>query len=166
MEKCMKPSIHVGLLLVLLLVLSSCSCLLDGGNARFSVDLLDDEARMVQQADSYFYRVNTSKVEQEEAHLLFTEFSGLDTIYRLECSDPGTLSIAIHAEVNTSAYKLVLVDYERDGVHVLTQGANDAELTWSLAPGKYAVKSVGYKVKGDVAIRIGASDAVTVIPQS
>ena len=166
MEKCMKLSIRIGLLLVLLLAFSSCSCLLDGSNARFSVDMLEDEAMMLQQGDSYFYRVNTSKVEKKEAHLAFTEFSGLDTIYRLECSETGEVSVSIHAEVNTSSYKLVLVDYERDEVHVLTQGANDAEGILQLAPGKYALKSVGYKVKGKIDIRIGASDAVRVIPQS
>ena len=158
----MKYGIRITLIVLFSVILSSCSCILDTNHTRFSSDILEDESRMLQSGDSFFYRTRRATVTGEKANLSFNGFSGIETLFDLTCFEPSVISLTIDAQVNSMSYKIVLVDYTQQSVVTLLQGSGSITHTLTLHAGRYAVKMVGYTVQGSVTLQVNASDSIQV----
>lgn len=150
----MKSSIRLISLLCLCLLFSSCSFLIDLNPPQDCSTLLNDESRLLSQADSYFYRTRDFSQSTTMTSLSFRSFSGLDTLYRFSCSQPCLLSVEYDVSVDSNQCKLVLVDSARQKVVTLCQGSATHRRLIYLPSGTHLLKAVGCSVSGKVTIKV------------
>ena len=162
----MKQTIRVLMLFSLCLVLGSCSFMGNICLGSYSPSIVDDEQKMLQAGDSFFYRNRNLSLTNRNASLSFRGFHGIETLYRLDCDQSGYVTITISSSVDTTHFKLVLVDTVRQEVVTLIQGSGYANRTLNLRAGRYNIKTVGYDVEGSVSINLSAGQGVYVITQS
>ena len=162
----MKQTIRLVALISLCFVLASCSFMGNLSLGSYSPDLVDNQSRMLQAGDSFFYRNRDISLTNRSANLSFRGFHGIETLYRLGCDQSGTVTITTSSSVDTTRYKLVLVDTVREEVITLIQGSGYASHTHNLKAGRYHIKTVGYDVGGTVNISLSAGQGVTVTTQS
>lgn len=162
----MKQTIRLVLLLSLCFVLASCSFMGNLSLGSYSPDLVDDQESMLQAGDSFFYRNRDISLTNRSANLSFRGFHGIETLYRLDSDQGGTVTISTSSSVDTTRYKLVLVDTVREEVITLIQGSGYANRTLNLRAGRYYIKTVGYDVGGTVSMSLSAGQGVTVSTQS
>lgn len=162
----MKQLQHLLLLSIVCLVLSSCSFMGNICLGSYSPSIVDDQQRMLQAGDSFFYRNRNLSLTNRNASLSFRGFHGIETLYRLDCDQSGYVTITISSSVDTTHFKLVLVDTVRQEVVTLIQGSGYANRTVNLKAGRYYIKSVGYNVEGSVSINLSVPLAVNVSAQA
>lgn len=162
----MKQTIRLVAIFSLCFVLASCTFLGNLSLGSYSPDLVDDKERMLQAGDSFFYRNRDISLTNRSANLSFRGFHGIETLYRLGCDQSGTVTITTSSSVDTTRYKLVLVDTVREEVITLIQGSGYASHTHNLKAGRYHIKTVGYDVGGTVSMSLSAGQGVTVSTQS
>lgn len=162
----MKQTIRLVAIISLCFVLASCSFMGNLSLGSYSPDLVDDKERMLQAGDSFFYRNRDISLTNRSANLSFRGFHGIETLYRLDSDQGGTVTISTSSSVDTTRYKLVLVDTVREEVITLIQGSGYASHTHNLKAGRYHIKTVGYDVGGTVNISLSAGQGVTVTTQS
>ncbi|NCC64052.1 MAG: hypothetical protein EOM15_05305 [Spirochaetia bacterium] len=155
----MKQLLRLLVLCVGSFLLVSCSFL---GNvpASYSPNLVDDEQRMLEEGDSFFYKNRNVEVVENQVVLTFKRFSGLETVCTLACEEPQEIGISINAAVNTNLYKLVLINDDREEVTTLSQGSVTNSQTLTLQSGRNRIKVVGYDVDGSVQIALTVGQAV------
>lgn len=162
----MKQTIRLVAIISLCFVLASCSFMGNLSLGSYSPDLVDNQSRMLQAGDSFFYRNRDISLTNRSANLSFRGFHCIETLYRLGCDQSGTVTITTSSSVDTTRYKLVLVDTVREEVITLIQGSGYASHTHNLKAGRYHIKTVGYDVGGTVNISLSAGQGVTVSTQS
>ena len=146
----MKSFTRLALLTCLCLLLASCSFLFDINHPQDCTPLFNDESRLVNSADSYFYRARDFGQSSDEVWLSFRDFSGVDTIHRISCSQPCLVSLGLDVLVDSDQYKLVLVDVARQKVLPLCQGPYLGRCLLYLPAGTHALRAVGCSVSGRV----------------
>jgi len=149
----MKQTIRLVAIFNLCFVLASCTFLGNLSLGSYSPDLVDDKERMLQAGDSFFYRNRDISLTNRSANLSFRGFHGIETLYT-------------SSSVDTTRYKLVLIDLERQEVVTLIQGSGYANRTLNLRAGRYYIKTVGYDVGGTVSMSLSAGQGVDVTTQS
>jgi len=162
----MKHTIRLMALISLCFVLASCSFIGNVSLGSYCPDLVDDQSRMLQAGDSFFYRNRDISLTNRSASLSFRGFHGIETLYRLESDQGGKLTITTTSSVDTSHYKLVLVDVMREEVITLLQGSGNANRILNLKAGSYRIKTVGYDAAGTVSMTLSAGQGVTINTQS
>ena len=162
----MKQTIRLVAIISLCFVLASCSFMGNLSLGSYSPDLVDNQSRMLQAGDTFFYRNRDISLTNRSANLSFRGFHGIETLYRLGCDQSGTVTISTSSSVDTTRYKLVLVDTVREEVITLIQGSGYASHTHNLKAGRYYIKTVGYDVGGTVSMSLSAGQGVTVSTQS
>lgn len=162
----MKQTIRLVAIISLCFVLASCSFMGNLSLGSYSPDLVDNQSRMLQAGDSFFYRNRDISLTNRSANLSFRGFHGIETLYRLDSDQGGTVTISTSSSVDTTRYKLVLVDTVREEVITLIQGSGYASHTHNLKAGRYHIKTVGYDVGGTVSMSLSAGQGVTVSTQS
>jgi hypothetical protein len=149
----MKSSIRLSSLLCLCLLLASCSFLIDIDHPKDCTPLFNDESRLINPADSYFYRARDFDPSSDEVSLSFRTFSGLDTLHRITIKWPCLLSLGLDVLVDSDQYKLVLVDAERQKVLPLSQGSFLGSRLIYLPAGTHTLRAVGCSVSGRVIVK-------------
>ena len=162
----MKQTIRLVAIISLCFVLASCSFMGNLSLGSYSPDLVDNQSRMLQAGDSFFYRNRDISLTNRSANLSFRGFHGIETLYRLDSDQGGTVTISTSSSVDTTRYKLVLVDTVREEVITLIQGSGYASHTHNLKAGRYHIKTVGYDVGGTVSMSLSAGQGVAVTTQS
>ena len=162
----MKQTIRLVALISLCFVLASCSFIGNVSLGSYSPDLVDNQSRMLQAGDSFFYRNRDISLTNRSASLSFRGFHGIETLYRLDSDQGGNLTITTSCSVDTTRYKLVLIDEVRQEVVTLIQSSGYANRTVNLRAGRYHIKTVGYDVGGTVSMTLSAGQGVTINTQS
>lgn len=162
----MKQTIRLVALISLCFVLASCSFIGNVSLGSYSPDLVDNQSRMLQAGDSFFYRNRDISLTNRSASLSFRGFHGIETLYRLESDQGGSITISTSSSVDTTRYKLILVDLVRQEVVTLIQGSGYTNRTLNLRAGRYYIKTVGYDVGGTVSMSLSAGQGVDVSTQS
>lgn len=162
----MKQTIRLVAIISLCFVLASCSFMGNLSLGSYSPDLVDNQSRMLQAGDSFFYRNRDISLTNRSANLSFRGFHGIETLYRLDSDQGGTVTISTSSSVDTTHYKLVLVDVVRQEVVTLIQGSGYTNRMMNLRAGRYCIKTVGYDAGGTVNISLSAGQGVTVSTQS
>ncbi len=150
----MQSFTRLALLVCLCLLFASCSFLVDINHAQECTPLFNDESHLANPADSYFYRARDLSPSSDEVWLSFRDFSGLDTIHRISCSQPCLVSLGLDVLVDSSQYKLVLVDTGRQKVVTLCQGPFWGSRLMYLPAGTHSLRAVGCSVSGRVIVKL------------
>ena len=140
----------------------SCSFFGSLNTPNYSPSIVDDETRMLQTGDSYFYKSRSIDSSDEQADCSFTSFSGLETLYVLECEMCEQITISINASVDTNRFKVVLVNHTQQEVVTLSQGTNQSRKTVSLQAGRFSLKLVGYDATGSATVILDVGQGVMV----
>ena len=140
----------------------SCSFLGNVHTPSYSPSIVDDETRMLQTGDSYFYKTRSVDLTEEQADCSFTKFSGLETFYVLESEENELITISVHASVDTNRFKVVLVNQAIQEVVTMSQGSGQTNRTVSLEAGRSSLKFVGYDASGSVHLTLQTPEGVSI----
>lgn len=161
-EDYMKQLLQVLFLCISSFVCVSCTFFSNVPLSAYSSSLVEDEDRMLETGDSYFYKSRDVRFSDFQVEYSFKRFYGRETVYRVRCEAPQEISITINAAVNTNQYKVVLVNDALGQVITLSQGSAETSQTLRLQPGRYRLKVVGYDVDGFLHISLTVGQGVEV----
>ncbi|NCC64972.1 MAG: hypothetical protein EOM15_09990 [Spirochaetia bacterium] len=161
-EDYMKQLLQVLFLCISSFVCVSCTFFSNVSISGYSPSLVENEDRMLETGDSYFYKNRDVTLSEGCVEYSFTRFCGLETVYRVRCEEPQEISITINTDVNTNRYKVVLVNDTLGQVLTLSQGSAETSQTLRLQPGRYRLKVVGYDADGFLHISLTVGQGVEV----
>lgn len=125
-------------------------------------NIFDDEAALVQEADSYTYANRLGGGEsQDQLDLEYSGFSGMETIWTFEVEDAGQLSLAFDSSVESGDFKVVLITPDKEIEEVLN-GEQQGETTLALGQGTTILRLVGRDAGGHIVLSITQNQGVTI----
>lgn len=155
----MKQIVCIGWIVLCLLLITSCTAYKTHYRAQF----VGDDAYAAQSGDTYSYRAKNITLEKNQVSITFRDFYGRETLYRVEnVHQEASIMLEIHISVDSSLYRLVLLNLQTHEIITLQQGSGYAQKAISLKMGNYAIKSLGYDVSGEVMLNFTSLNGVSV----
>lgn len=124
-------------------------------------ELYNDNGKIVESYDSFIYFFQDREGEGSEFKMNFKEFSGTDTIMKLECDEKEDLTLTYNTEVNDGELKLVFINSDNE-IETIVEGQGSGDYITTLKGGNYRVKAAGKYAKGSVEIKADTNANVMV----
>lgn len=112
-------------------------------------EMYDNNNYISQGSDSYTYRERVQGPDEKNLDLKFQGFTGSDTIWLVQASQPGQISINYEANVTSGRFKIVVVSPERE-VSIVAESPRKGSHSFKLTEGEYRIKMVGEKAQGNI----------------
>lgn len=116
-------------------------------------NMYDNEQRIKEQGDSYSYLLRKLNNNNDEVELKFSEFTGTDTLYTMECDFDTSIKLNYNLELSKGRFKIVVIDPSGDIMNITESSGKDTKEI-KLKSGVYRIKLVGEKTSGLLKISI------------
>ena len=140
----MKRRIAVCFMVIVLLLGLMCGCDLSKQESVYT-----DYSKIGGDSDSFSYSYCNGGTENTELSMTFEGFSGYDTLWIIDAKEKGTLTVDFESKIDSGKFKVVLVTPNREVKNLFEQSQKDS-VTIDIEKGRYRIKIVGHKSKGEV----------------
>ncbi|WP_353097620.1 hypothetical protein [Tissierella praeacuta] len=124
-------------------------------------ELYNDDEKIVEDYDSFIYFSQDREGKGSEFKMSFEEFSGTNTIMKIECDEKEELALTYNTEVNSGELKLVFINSDNE-IETIVEGDGSGDYITTLKNGNYRVKAAGKYAKGNVEIKADTNANVVV----
>jgi len=120
-------------------------------------EVYENDGRIMQEADSYYFRKRIAENDEHGIYLEFNRFYGVQTLRVIDAGDNSEIALDYRLLVKGGKFKVVLLTPEGELLKVAEQ---DGEGTFSVpaSEGDYRVKIVGENADGIIEIHGLLSD--------
>lgn len=119
----------------------------------YQKNIYSDNSKIVKEGDSYTFKNRLGSTTKDEINIKFSTFYGMQTIWIIEASKEGVLTINYESQIKNGDFKTVLISPDDVVSHIFEQSEN-GNTTLNIPKGKSRIKIVGNGANGEVAITI------------
>jgi|PlaIllAssembly_1097288.scaffolds.fasta_scaffold146281_2 hypothetical protein len=146
------------ILLAVLLVLVSTGC---SGVSTYQKSIYSDDTKISNSADSYYFGDRIGGIQDNKLSLTFGSFYGKQTIWTLQAEQKSTINLDLEISVEQGQFKVCSVNPDKQ-VSVISEGADNRNVSFDLPEGKSFIVIVGNNANGRINMIINTDENVKI----
>ncbi|WXR62756.1 hypothetical protein WG909_05800 [Peptostreptococcaceae bacterium AGR-M142] len=116
--------------------------------------IYDDDKKIANKLNSYNYtNLSNNELKDDRCDYKFGKFSGMDTIFNIECDENDTLHYNYDLDLKEGEFKVVLIDPD-DKVIKLVDSTGKNNSDYKTKKGNYRIKFVGRDASAEITFSI------------
>lgn len=126
----------------------------------YQKSIYEDNSKIISKFDSSFY---LNQVSNKIGGVLKSKFrfTGMDTVYKLNAKEDGTISVNYNVNITSGKFKIVLISPDNEVITIL-EGSGEGNKEILLTNGKSRLKLVGNNAKGNIEISINTKNNIKI----